>query len=53
MPYISSGQKLPAGMVEEQIFASGLSGFLSALVPDRLDSSCSNGECEITLYFET
>jgi len=42
-----------AGMLEEQIFASGLSGFLSAVVPDRLDSSYGNGECASTLYFET
>jgi hypothetical protein len=40
-------------MVEEQIFASGLTGFLSAVVPDRLDSSYGNGECASTLYFET
>ena len=53
LPYVASEQRLPAGMVEEQIFAVGLSGFLSAVVPDRLDSSCDNGRCEITLYFET
>ena len=53
LPYIAMGQKLPAGAVEEQIFASGLSGFLSSVVPDRLDSSCDNGQCELTLYFET
>jgi hypothetical protein len=29
LPYVASEQKLPAGMVEEQIFAVGLSGFLS------------------------
>jgi hypothetical protein len=33
-------------MVEEQIFAVGLSGFLSAVVPDRLDSSCGDGHCK-------
>ena len=53
LPYVASEQKLPAGMVEEQIFAIGLSGFLSAVVPDRFDSSCENGQCELTLYFET
>jgi NCS2 family nucleobase:cation symporter-2 len=53
LPYVASEQRLPAGMVEEQIFAVGLSGFLSAVVPDRLDSSCDNGKCEIRLYFET
>lgn len=52
LPYVASEQKLPAGMVEEQIFAVGLSGFLSAVVPDRLDSACDNGQCKITLYFE-
>jgi len=39
-------------MVEEQIFAVGLSGFLSSVVPDRLDSSCDNGECTMVMYFE-
>ena len=53
LPYVASEQKLPAGMVEEQIFAVGLSGFLSSVVPDRFDSSCENGQCELTLYFET
>jgi hypothetical protein len=53
LPYVASEQRLPAGMVEEQIFAVGLSGFLSAVVPDRLDSSCDNGHCQITLFFET
>lgn len=53
LPYVASEQRLPAGMVEEQIFAVGLSGFLSAVVPDRLDSSCDAGHCKITLYFET
>lgn len=37
LPYVASEQRLPAGMVEEQIFAVGLSGFLSAVFPDRLD----------------
>jgi len=53
LPYVASEQRLPVGMVEEQIFAVGLSGFLSAVVPDRLDSRCDDGHCEITLYFET
>ena len=53
LPYLASTQKLPAGMVEEQIFAVGLSGFLSSVVPDRLDSSCDNGVCTMVLYFET
>ncbi|MGO9059354.1 MAG: hypothetical protein ACLQU2_18500 [Candidatus Binataceae bacterium] len=53
LPYIAATQKLPSGMVEEQIFAVGLSGFLSSVVPDRLDSPCGNGACEMTLYFET
>ncbi len=52
LPYVASEQRLPKGMVEEQIFAVGLSGFLSAVVPDRLDSSCDDGNCEIKLYFE-
>ncbi len=53
LPYVASEQRLPAGMVEEQIFAVGLSGFLSAVVPDRFDSSCDDGHCQITLYFQT
>ncbi|MGH7914497.1 MAG: hypothetical protein ACREPW_07605, partial [Candidatus Binataceae bacterium] len=52
LPYIASSQKLPNGMVEEQIFAVGLSGYLSSVVPDRLDSSCDSGQCVITMYFE-
>jgi NCS2 family nucleobase:cation symporter-2 len=53
LPYVASEQRLPAGMVEEQIFAVGLSGFLSAVVPDRFDSSCDNGHCQVSLYFQT
>jgi len=53
LPYIAAAQKLPSGMVEEQIFAVGLSSFLSSVVPDRLDSSCDNAACEMTLYLET
>lgn len=53
LPYIASGQNLPKGMIEEQIFAVGLSGFLSTVQPDRIDSSCDNGESKIRLYFET
>ncbi|HEV3110003.1 MAG TPA: hypothetical protein VGY99_05860 [Candidatus Binataceae bacterium] len=50
---MASEQRLPAGMVEEQIFAVGLSGFLSSVFPDRLNSSQKDGTCEITLYFQT
>jgi hypothetical protein len=53
LPYVASEQRLPAGMVEEQIFAVGLSGFLSSVFPDRLNSSQKDGTCEITLYFQT
>ena len=53
LPYINSEQKLPKGMVEEQIFAVGLSGYLSSVYPDRLDCSRDNRECSITLYFQT
>jgi NCS2 family nucleobase:cation symporter-2 len=53
LPYVASEQKLPGGMVEEQIFAFGLSGFLSSVFPDRLDSQQKDGICEISLYFQT
>lgn len=53
LPYVASEQKLPGGMVEEQIFAVGLSGFLSSVYPDRLNSQQKDGNCEISLYFET
>jgi hypothetical protein len=40
-------------VVEEQIFAVGLSGFLSSVFPDRLNSQQKDGNCEISLYFQT
>ena len=53
LPYVASEQRLPGGMVEEQIFAAGLSGFLSSVFPDRLNSQQKDGNCEISLYFQT
>jgi xanthine permease XanP len=53
LPYVASEQRLPVGMVEEQIFAVGLSGFLSSVFPDRLNSQQRDGVCEISLYFHT
>jgi xanthine permease XanP len=53
LPYVASEQRLPGGMVEEQIFAVGLSGFLSSVFPDRLNSQQKDGNCEISLYFQT
>jgi hypothetical protein len=53
LPYVASEQRLPRGMVEEQIFAVGLSGFLSSVYPDRLNSQQKDGTCEISLQFET
>jgi NCS2 family nucleobase:cation symporter-2 len=53
LPYIASEQRLPHGMVEEQIFAVGLSGFLSSVFPDRLNSQQKDGTCEISLQFQT
>jgi hypothetical protein len=38
LPFVASEQRTPRGMVEEQIFAAGLSGFLSSVFPDRLNS---------------
>jgi xanthine permease XanP len=53
LPYVASEQRLPAGMVEEQIFAVGLSGVLSSVFPDRLNCQQKDGKCEISLYFQT
>src|SRR3984885_16252201 len=53
LPYVASEQRLPRGMVEEQIFAVGLSGFLSSVFPDRLNSQQKDGNCEISVYFQT
>jgi hypothetical protein len=53
LPYVASEQRLPSGMVEEQIFAVGLWGFLSSVFPDRLNSQQRDGNCEISLYFQT
>jgi len=53
LPYVASEQRLPGGMVEEQIFAVGLSGYLSSVFPDRLNSQQKDGACEISLYFQT
>ena len=52
LPHVASA-RLPAGAVEEQIFAVGLSGFLSSVASDRMDSSCEDGECTLVLYFQT
>jgi hypothetical protein len=41
------------GKVEEQIFDVGLTGFLSSVFPDRLNSQQKDGNCEISLYFQT
>jgi hypothetical protein len=40
-------------MVEEQIFAAGLSGFLSPVFPDRLNSQQKDRNCEISMTFQT
>jgi hypothetical protein len=53
LPFVASEQRLLGGMVEEQIFAAGLSGFFSSVFPDRLNSQQKNGNCEISLYFQT
>ncbi len=53
LPYLPSEQDTPRGLVEEQIFAVGLSGYLSSVYPDRLDVSSDDRTCEIKLYFQT
>jgi hypothetical protein len=39
-------------MVEEQSFISGLTGYLSALHADRIESSSKGEQCEIKLLFQ-
>ena len=53
LPFVASEQRTPRGMVEEQIFAAGLSGFLSSVFPDRLDSQQKENNCEISMTFQT
>jgi hypothetical protein len=40
-------------MVEEQIFTAGLSGFLSSVYPDRLNSQQKDNHCELSMTFQT
>ncbi len=53
LPFVASEQRTPRGMVEEQIFATGLSGFLSSVFPDRLNSQQRDNNCEISMTFQT
>ena len=53
LPFVASEQRTPRGMVEEQIFTAGLSGFLSSVYPDRLDSQQRDHHCGISLTFQT
>lgn len=53
LPYIASEQRVPAGMIEEQIFAAGLSGFLSSVFADRINSEQKDDNCKISMYFQT
>jgi xanthine permease XanP len=53
LPFIASQQRTPRGMVEEQIFTAGLSGFLSSVYPDRLNSQQKDHNCEISMTFQT
>ena len=53
LPFVASEQRTPRGMVEEQIFAAGLSGFLSSVFPDRLNSQQKDNNCEISMTFQT
>ena len=53
LPFVASEQRTPRGMVEEQIFAAGLSGFLSSVYPDRLNSQQKDNNCEISMTFQT
>jgi len=40
-------------VVEEQIFAAGLSGFLSSVYPDRLNSQQKDNNCQVSMTFQT
>ncbi len=53
LPFVASEQRTPRGMVEEQIFTAGLSGFLSSVFPDRLNSQQKDNNCEISMTFQT
>lgn len=53
LPFVASEERTPRGMVEEQIFAAGLSGFLSSVFPDRLNSQQKDRNCEISMTFQT
>jgi xanthine permease XanP len=53
LPFVASEQRTPRGMVEEQIFTAGLSGFLSAVFPDRLNSQQKDNNCKISMTFQT
>ncbi|MBV8632846.1 MAG: hypothetical protein JOZ83_18120 [Silvibacterium sp.] len=53
LPFVASEQRTPRGMVEEQIFAAGLAGFLSSVYPDRINSQQKDHNCEISMAFQT
>ena len=53
LPFVASEQRTPRGVVEEQIFAAGLSGFLSSVYPDRLNSQQKDNNCQVSMTFQT
>ena len=53
LPLVASEQRTARGMVEEQIFTAGLSGFLSSVYPDRLNSQQKDNHCELSMTFQT
>src|SRR5262249_55260205 len=42
LPQLASQQRLSVGLIEEQIFISGLTGALSSIHAHRLDSACND-----------
>lgn len=47
-----SAHRMPRGdLVEEQSFAAGLSGYLSSVEADRIDTRATGERCEVSLLF--
>ncbi len=52
LPNLASDQRPTGEMVEEQSFAVGLTGFLSALQADRIERQAHGNDCSIKLAFD-
>ena len=51
LPNLAADQRPTSEMVEEQSFAIGLSGFLSALQADRIERQAHGNDCRLKLVF--